>query len=302
MNKKRILFAGASGYGNLGDDSYKILFTKYFTEMGYEVKFDSPYPDLDLVKWADHVVIGGGGLIYVNNTAHLEYMTSYLEQAEKLGKSYSFLSCGVQIYKSTGDMSIEKLVEMGIEQIEPWVKYLKNAKLITVRSEECKQIIDGATEGKANCYYVPDMAYAYVPPKVEKQKGLGILIPTKASLKNPKFEWAWAHLNNTCEKIYVVAMAKDDYDIVRNFGEIVKMRKQGDYFTDISPREALALVGSAEVVMTGRYHGGIFSRVCGLPEGNIYNVDQRYKSRVENPPQDKNEALRTIELFKQLNI
>ncbi len=91
--KKKLLFCGASGYANLGDDSYKIVLDLYLSEK-YDLYFDSPYPDVSLVKDMDAVIIGGGGLIYDNATEHFTYLKMYMEEALRLNKPlYMVLLC-----------------------------------------------------------------------------------------------------------------------------------------------------------------------------------------------------------------
>jgi FkbM family methyltransferase len=298
--KLKILFAGATGYGNIGDDSYKTIFQRYLSGK-YDLYFDSPFPDLSLVDLCDYVVIGGGGLIYNNSTPHFKYMTSYLDRAILQKKPFAFLSCGVQIVNASYKFPLEKVQQMGIEQLQGWKPYLEKADIITVRSPSDVKIIKGVAP-TAKVFYFPDLAYLLdkvTPEKSHIKPNSVIFIPTKTSCKNPEFDKWWETFKNMPNR-YIVAFASDDYDIVDELS--AKISDKSNLVTKkyLSPDDACNILRKARSIVTGRYHGAVIARSVGIPEENIHSTDLRYKTRVEKPPVQLSDAEQHINYFLPL--
>lgn len=296
---KNILFGTASGYGNLGDDAYKHLFSEYLGEK-YTLHFDSPYPDLRNGEQMDAVVIGGGGLIYNNSTGHFEYMRQYMDLAVSKKLPLFFLSCGVQIVNYKKEMAKEQILELTKTQLKPWVKYLQYAKVITVRSEQDADIIKYIAPN-ANVFYIPDLVYLIKPAKYHlTQPKSVVFVLTRSSVNHPMFKAYWHKYTTTHkDKRYCIAMAADDYDVNEKYAQQIDPRGNYAMRKYLTPAEASRILSDADIVVTGRYHGKIMSLASGKPENKILSIDNRYKSVVEKRPQDNYEAYRTIELFEQ---
>lgn len=290
----KILFAGASGFGNIGDDSYKTILSENLPE--HECLFDSPYPDTRAVDWCDMVVIGGGGLIYNNQTQHFEYMRTYLDTALAQGKPFAFLSCGVQPKELDGNF-VDR--EQAASQIACWKPYLDNAKFVSVRSEACVEILSAVTVNK-NLFYYPDLAYISQPAKslLTLPKSY-LVIPTPSGAKTKEFEAKWAEFVRSHKPVYVLAFSRDDEMVVDRLAHSVDNR--GNLMTRkrFTPAEAVAMLSTAEQVLTSRYHGFVLGRAAGLSVDQITVADRRYKSRVEDEKLDPQKAINHIELLKK---
>lgn len=174
--KPRLLFAGASGYSNTGDNAYPIVFEKYLSD-DFDLIFDSPYPTLEKVDISDGVVIGGGGAIFDHPGAHFKYMSSYLDRAIEQDKPFFFLSCGVQLVKDNVENAVElnitdktqkdRIIEIALRQIQRWRPYLERAELITVRSQTDKAIIEALCDSSLNIHYCPDAIYLLEPAEYQ---------------------------------------------------------------------------------------------------------------------------------------
>jgi len=271
----KILFAGASGYGNLGDDAYKILYSKYLN--GHDLMFDSPFPDMRAVDWSDIVVIGGGGLVYCSPKApHFDYMEMYMKRALEKGKRLVFSSVGVQYFPQ----DFKNLTEV----LMPWKKYLDAACLITVRNPKCKSILEEVT---SNCiHYYPDLCYLIEPCSYHLTlPGAHIFTATMLSTKEGQIQKELQKSVEAGKMIYGIIMTPIDEAPTKHI--IKNIPHGGDRYIfrdNLTAPEAARIFADAERVVTARYHGMVFSRAVGTPD--IVTVDSRHKSATEIIPDD----------------
>lgn len=285
----RILFAGASGFGNLGDDAYRLAFDELINPH-HELRFDSPYPDPKAVEWCDVLVIGGGGLVYCNNTAHFEYMSQYLGRAKELGKPWCFSSVGVQLVGA--DLTREQCMEQAT-QIEPWAPWLEGAQLLTVRSGLDRALIERVAP-LAHPVVFPDICYA-IKPRSQRARGnrklrgrlrlvsdrAYVAIPTKSSMQTGAFHALYEAAQEDDAPFYVVAMARVDEDAVSDLRESLELQQGLHTFTNLSAENLIhGVLPYAQRVVTGRFHGKVLATAAGVSE--IRSVDRRIKSRFED--------------------
>ena len=291
----RILFAGAAGYGNVGDDAYVDVFA---SELGdeHELLFESPAPDPRAMEWAQLVVVGGGGLIYCNDTSHHEYMFEYLDHARERRKPVAFVSCGVQLNLDPDWEAAQAAVRFGPALLGAWEPYLDYASLVTVRSRSCEAVVR-AVAPRANVHFAPDLAYLMRPPSyASAAPGYLLVVPRDLDPKEVD-AFVQPHLADGATGVYFAAFSRNDADVVdaladRYFGARATTRQH------LSPEGAMALLSGASKVVTWRYHGAVMARAAGVRD--IVVPDQRYKSLVEEPPADLGEARRHVELLREL--
>lgn len=283
----KILFVGASGYGNLGDDAYKQLFTQGL--LGHEILFDSPYPDIRAVDWADVVIVGGGGLIYVNETSHFQYMSTYLKRAIKTNKKIIFSSIGVQFIPQDENRLAEVL--------NPWKKFLDVAKVITVRCPKDKEHLQKVTTNK-NIHYYPDLCYLIKPVDYHLTlPDAHIYIVTGSSLWEKEIQKHFQESVRQKKNIYGLVMSAGDIKPTKEL--FAPINHHGDRYLErdnLNPNEAARIIKDAEKVVTARYHGLIFSRAVG--QKNVISVDKRYKSVSEVVPRNIEDAIGHINQIK----
>ena len=287
-----LLFAGASGYGNVGDDAYRVVFSKWFGEK-HNVRFESPYPDIDAVKESDVLTIGGGGLLYATPISHYDYMSAYLDAAYTSGIPTCFLSCGIQGILREELNNPEKI---DLTPFEIWAPHLKRAKLITVRSRMCVRLIKRIIGDHPNIQYAPDAAYSTPtsPYRIGPNNAV-VVIPTLGSLKHPDFPRVLSTIGSD-ERVVVASFSRDDDETVKEVA--AKFTGHGNFVDRLrlSVQDAMAILGGAKRVITSRYHGAVLARAAGIKISNIEILDRRYKAIVEEDPQSPKES----ELNKQL--
>jgi len=301
--KKRIMIVGASGYGNLGDDAYKIIFNKYLSNE-YDLIFDSPYPDLRYIEKIDHLIIGGGGLIYENNTEHFNYMSMYINKARELGIPYYFISCGLQIPVTKEELEKKDYTSLS-KHIDGWKDHLINSKLITVRSSTDKEVINALLNNYGvnkydRLFYCPDLCYLLEPSNYQVADNIGtVIIFGEKSLNNYDFLSAIKNELNK-QDTYFLSLSSINHSIIN---EYISMLRHESNYNDrkmITPQEAIRMIKDSNNVITDRYHGIVFARVANKNENDIRNLMNNYKGMTEEIPINKMAAIANIEILKRV--
>lgn len=247
MKRQReiITFVGCSGYTNIGDDMYPLVLKKHLRD--YDLLFKNSDLPRRLPPECKLLVMGPGGVIFQNATAHVDYMSEYMEQAVKRKIPIVFLSCGVQS-----------------QNIERWKKYLDYADFITVRSEKDVEYIKQVSDNK-NVYYYPDLGYLfddyeYVPNLPQKYTAF---IPIAAARTDDSQEPVRVYKSLPKEERVLVRMGSIE-DVQMNYPSWLA---QGEAKTivNVTPAMVNYIIKHASKVYTGRYHGLVFARKNEVP-------------------------------------
>ena len=267
----KILFAGASGYGNVGDDCYVRLIKRFMKD--HELLFfnsDLPggkhpeFPDR-----VDMVVIGGGGLLY-GHDEHFKKMNWYCRHAMKRKIPYGFLSIGYQ-FKPRTIGTWQKAV------VKKWQPYVQKAAFITVRSESDREYTMDTLE-REDVQYYPDLCYLIgkgvklpvpsPPPRLIIVPGAGVAQSSKRAtakvqdLYTNNLITSYIRAGWDLGVVRFGAMGDDGYKIKRLrklYGkQVVNIDTKGD------PQQCFKHIAESQMVITGRYHGMVFARAAGV--------------------------------------
>jgi polysaccharide pyruvyl transferase WcaK-like protein len=282
-----IAFVGASGYGNIGDETYPIVFRKYIKEhnlvfLNSDIKEDS-MEDVDLL------VMGGGGILYCNETHHFQYMQWYMDKAMAKNIPICFISCGIQRFN--GYTKFLKL----------WKPYFDYASVITMRSRCGAELIKSATQNK-RVYYYPDLCYLFkTDSKIERDPEHVIIIPARSMV---------ATKEGVADKIS--SWEETRYSIL-NFGSKIDDKvtlKKIKGFTDVlcncevhdhlTPEENYDIIKSANGMLTGRYHGIVFAISSGMPRFSVHYIKEGFKFENEDKFQVVSCAKNHIDVLKDI--
>lgn len=263
---KRILFVGASGYGNVGDDAYVMLYRRNLG--GHKIMvcnsdLPSALPDCDLV------IIGGGGLLHVAHE-HLDKMTWYLRQAETRGIPYGFSSVGFQYDPRVLGVSWQT------EKVAVWQPWLAKAKFITVRSPKDREKMESFG---AVSEYFPDLCYLMrdlIPSDLVCDPKRLVLIPGAGVFRYDANATSMPALQEACIQRFVagwqlvggnlqVVRMGAPVDTVIHLKRLRALYKNVPVYEAGDPKECLRLIAGAGQVLSGRYHGMLFARCAGVP-------------------------------------
>ncbi|MCA9163528.1 MAG: polysaccharide pyruvyl transferase family protein [Planctomycetales bacterium] len=286
----KLAFVGSSGYGNVGDDTYPLVFRERLPE--HELIFyNSDLPDA-LPDDLEGIFLGGGGLIYCSDLpgleAHFEYMRHYLDVAIDRGIAWGFVGCGLQV-KPRGD-------SYHFEALGPWAPYLASAPILTVRSESCLQQVRRLSANPLAAYY-PDLGYLFDPigaGDTSKRRTVtivpsGCVTPEELDRVLPPF----VSVGYDITILSMGALCDDDYRI-RLLSELYP---QARVITRPTPAEALATIAGSGYVVAGRYHALVFARTARVPF--YIPHDAPYKSKQEDLRQAPELAAGHIERLRK---
>ena len=292
----KIAFVGASGYGNVGDDTYPLVFAQQLPEHEL-VFFNSDLPasqpdDLGLL------VIGGGGVLHNvgaepedAESPHFRCMKFYLDAAIARGIPWGFLSCGFQ-FQDHRDAAYA-------QSLKPWVPYLQQAHFITLRSPACVRIAHEIS-GNNTAVCFPDAAYLYHPPVEPMNEPPQAVTLVPAGLVNPRnalinlYMQQFAATRTPVTWLSMGAPVDDDWMLE----EAAQRFPQSQIIANPGPQAAFQHIASSRFIITGRYHGMVFARTSGVPF--ITPADVPHKLRSEDFTADIAAATGHINVLKKI--
>lgn len=274
----KIAFFGASGYGNVGDDTYPLVIAQQLPE--HELVFYNSDLPASLPDDLGMLVIGGGGVLHNvgaepedAESPHFRCMKFYLDAAIARGIPWGFISCGFQF---AGGRDAAYAVAL-----KPWAPYLKQAKFITLRSSSCARIAREIS-GTDHAVCFPDAAYLYQTEMAERQAAANTVTLVPAGYVNPRNALVNHHLRQLVSSGLSITWlgmgAPIDDDPL--FEHAARCFPASTLITRPSPQAAFDCIARSRFVITGRYHGMVFARTSRVPF--ITPLDVPYKMRVED--------------------
>lgn len=270
----KIAFVGASGYGNVGDDTYPLVFAQQLPE--HELVFYNSDLPSGLPDDIELLVMGGGGILYNNpregpedaESPHFRCMKFYMDAAIERGIPWGISSCGFQFRSKREDAYAIAL--------KPWVPYLKQAKFITLRSPNCVRI---ARElgSRDDVSFFPDAAYLFRPDVelIDEARREVTFVP--AGLVNPRNELIRHYLRQLASSEVPItwlgmgAPVDDD----RHLADAAELFPRSRIIASAGPLAAYAQIARSRLIITGRYHGLVFARIHRVPF--ITSINTPYK-------------------------
>ncbi len=300
-HKNKVLIISCYGYGNMGDNMYAEVFTKYlsdcevvkisdhsiFVNSNKEILRKAPLNNYPF----DFLIIGGGGLITSKKLKDSLNMPYYINDAKKRNKPLFIVSCGIQ-----GPITNFKT------DFAPWKDAMNYAKFITVRSKKDKELLSKIVE-TSKVHYFRDLGYIFphtlgtIDKKSSKTTTLIIagpvhdnndIIKKAVSKKNVIIMNIGSLKDDDNNKRMLKMDFKNTTNVVKYYGagkspeftndellmigqnEMEHILKTNSDLNGVNPSDltlskVINIIINSEIVYTGRYHGMIFSRSLGIP-------------------------------------
>ena len=150
--------------------------------------------------------------------------------------------------------------------MDEWIPYLQSSRLITVRSRTCQQIVNRLLGRNAAQFY-PDLAYLFhpIPTGVAQQKRLVGLVPAGDVRPDNRFVQALiAPFLSTGHEMYVMNMGAEA-DGIAHMRRAARHYPHAERIPSADPYTAYLQIKKSSFLVTGRYHGLVFARSCGVP-------------------------------------
>jgi Polysaccharide pyruvyl transferase len=292
----KIAFVGASGYGNVGDDTYPLVFAQQLPEHELLI-YNSDLP-ASLPADLDMLVMGGGGIVYNHGgedaaeaeSPHFRCMEFYMDAAIERGIPWGILSCGFQF-------EINREAKYAAT-LQPWAPYLQKAHFITLRSPRCVSIARELS-GRDDVVFAPDAAYLYQPAIATSTEVARSITLVPAGLVNARNALTNHYLRQFAASGMPVTWLGmgapgDDRQLL---AEVAELFPQAQIIAAPGPQLAFETIAQSRFVITGRYHGMIFARVCRVPF--ITPVDSPYKIRMEKLDESTSAASIHFEVLRR---
>lgn len=297
--RMKIAFVGASGYGNVGDDTYPLVFAQQLPEHELVI-YNSDLPK-SLPEDLDMLVMGGGGIVYNHGeksaeameSPHFRCMKFYMDEAIQRRIPWGFLSCGFQ-FQFNGE-------EDDVSGLQPWAPYLRQAHFVTLRSPRCVRIAQELS-GREDVVFAPDAAYLYRPETGTALGDMRSITLVPAGLVNARN----ALINHYLRQFAASGMSvtwlgmgapADNHKLL---AEAAERFPQAQIIASPGPKVAFETIERSRFVITGRYHGMVFARTSRVPF--ITPVDAPYKIRMENMEENISAAATHFEVLRRFML
>lgn len=294
----RYLIASANGYGNAGDDICAIATKNIVTEVdnAAEVKITSPPFDEELAKWAEAIVLGGGGIIYDANKDNTDNYLQYVEYAQKNNKLSIGLGLGEQgIVTPTG--------------AERYKKTINKMDLLTIRSSKDAVRLHEIGVKRSKALVAQDLGFNFDFEKYRRRHELvrrlykliprrkpklGIVLSNQEHLVNDlklafsksEKENALAFKNSLSEHIdeiskkfdvTIITQSRDDLEVAQEYADEHGCRIYS-YKEKSHLSKLLKVYANQDIILTQRFHGIIFSFMLDIPVIALgYHGQKQYK-------------------------
>lgn len=214
-----------------------------------QVEWASPLKQPSMIKDFDVLILGPCGVIYDLGPGpsgnYVDYMTSWLFEAHKLGKPIIAFNVGVQEIRRR-------------EKAEQWAEALNHCEVITTRSPESTEILReiGVRTPIETC-----MDLAYSLPCFTPKVGSGPTRPVLGiNLKRHHGPWrkALEELKEISHPKFLVFMISEE-----KIG--VWLNLPWDPFGSYSLQNIGQVYGGLDLLVSSHFHGHVFAVMGGIP-------------------------------------
>jgi polysaccharide pyruvyl transferase WcaK-like protein len=182
-----------------------------------------------------------------------------MDWAMARGIPWGFLSCGFQF-----DIGVDS---SRLESLKPWIPYLQQAHFVTVRSPVCLRIVEELS-GRGDGRFFPDAAYLYRPTAgpitADGLKTVVIVPAARVNAEDRLIRHFIRLFESVGHRVVWLGMGAkpDDQPLL---DAVARMQPGVFAISCRSPVEAHGHIARSQFVITGRYHGMVFARSCGIP-------------------------------------
>lgn len=236
---------------NLGDESFKVVIPKLFSENVHLTFICTDDFKGDINKY-DAVICGGGDIIN----------PYFIDRIKGIIKGYT-----KQIYALGVGIAHESTVENGLLDIfdHVFVRNVCDVRMVQRRL------------GSKYAHYLPDLGFLLEPPEVKREderpyhkQRVCICLACPAA-RQPQFTKALVSFINTLTEDYHVILLPFNTDRNMNESDVILNRAIAketvvEVIEDVTTvTQMLKLLASADYIIAHRFHSHVFSTVCGVP-------------------------------------
>lgn len=270
MKRARIGLVGYYGYGNYGDELFRIVFEKIFHDcelVTLQANLTRPYYDdaiASKIASVDCILIGGGDLVIAN------YWTDQYFEDVFLTKPVYMHGIGVPTWSGEDDAIVKRLAAFFQH---PAVRH------INVRDRESRRWIEQKLAPLVPVEVSEDIVCALDLPRPPKRRGGPVFgLVTRRQLPG---EIHWQNVVKLCDRAR--ALGYEIKNIILGTGadraaDVAGLAEfQYDQMRTVESEDLLELtqeVGACDVVASMKFHGCVVSMMYGVPAITMITTDK----------------------------
>lgn len=304
-SKKKLVVLNAGGYGNVGDDAYSFIINLKFKET-CEISFVSDFTFEKFITDFDYLIIGGGGLLNTERMRQDNNIWRYSDYASKNGKPYFLTSIGFQDTEVNSE-------EESLEKYRVYGKLLDNSDYISVRSVSDYHIACRICYSKTKdfLYFNQDIVYSinnYMKLDTFQERDTLLVIIDK--WVNPFEDFVYNDILKKKNGLQIVftEFSGENENFIVDPTLLLKLFPDSVFIPGIPRKNEIdknnsrvlnatclldicKILVRSKIVITGRYHGMILSKVFKVPSIETYGYSN-YKLEAEKfaPPTDNKDT------------
>lgn len=270
---RRVLVVNANGMGNFGDDLLAHATARLCLEVMPEAQVVVADPSLDrsLIAAADHIVFGGGGVLYEftrsSILADLRNISNYFKfgyYAREYGSTFTMLGLGHQ-------QPYERLITAAAPRFIRGA--LQSASAVSTRDRKTTALLNALIGDVCRVETLEDLAFSYLVIREPREGPVRrVSLAGWRIARHAGFVPLVQFLHKKGCSLRLIVQANEDPGLVTRFrSECAGIPFEALDIRALPIDEGIARLGDTDALITSRFHSFVMGLAAGVP---VLAIDQ----------------------------